>query len=287
MDAKAKIPLKGMILVVSIALFVWYMFGPLTGNVTRDPLQDPYPSRDGPALTLAHWNLDVFGVTKAGQETLLQDYASLIDDFDIIFIQEIRDKGGSAFQALCALLPQYACKVSNRAGRSSNKEQYGVLYRSISLETGKTIRLVDWHDYTPDPQDRWERPPLAVTFSADDYIFTVYTLHVKPAAVQQELADFETLVADDNGNILLIGDFNADCTYYSPQQEKEFDSWHWIIRDTADTTVAQSSCAYDRAIMNDEALEEYRKKGIVTIGITEAHSDHYLVWVGLEPEETI
>lgn len=269
---------------VAIVIVLWYSLDNITGNVVKEtPDKDPYPSRDVKALTIANWNLEIYGAAKAAKETLLQDYADIIDDFDIMFVQEIRDKNGSAFQALCDHLPQYKCKISSRAGRSSSKEQYGVLYRSISLETGKEISMVNWEDYNPDKQDRWERPPLAVTFDVAGYQFTVYNIHVKPAAVQQELAALEQMITN-KGNILLMGDFNADCSYYNSQQEKEFDAWHWILGDT-DTSVGQQSCAYDRIILNDDALEEFGKKGIVSEGITEEHSDHYVVWVGIEPRE--
>ena len=285
MYKNGKMVLLGKIILVAIVAFIWLSFDSITGNVVKTPSDtDPYPSKDVKALTIATWNLQIFGVTKAANEELLQDYVSILDDFDIVFVQEIRDKSESAFQTLCARLPDYTCAVSARAGRSASKEQYGVLYRDVSLETGKSIKLIKLQDSTPDQQDRWERPPLAATFAVDGYVFTAYTIHIKPAAVQQELAALEALVPD-KGNILILGDFNADCSYYNAQQEQEFDTWHWIIRDTADTTVAQSSCTYDRILLNDDALEEYGKKGIVTAGITEVHSDHYLIWVGLEPKE--
>ena len=260
MDKKASMVFIGKVMLVVIIMLIWYSWGNITGNVIKKiPGDDPYPSRDVKAITIANWNLEVFGAAKAANETMLRDYASIMDDFDIMFVQEIRDKDGAAFQALCDHMPNYNCNISSRAGRSSSKEQYGVLYRNQSLETGKEIKIVGWEDYNPDKQDRWERPPLAVTFDVEGYVLTVYNMHVKPADVRQELAALEQMMPDD-GNIVLLGDFNADCSYYNPKQEKEFDSWHWILGEE-DTSVGKQSCAYDRIILNNDALEEYGKKG--------------------------
>lgn len=242
------------------------------------------PSEDKPVVTIAAWNLEVFGPAKAAQQDLLQDYAAIIDDFDIVVVQEIRDKSETAFKALCDHLPDYTCNISSRAGRSASKEQYGLLYRNMSLETGKQITLTKWHDYNPDQQDRWERPPVAATFDVEGYQFTLYGIHVKPTDVQQEVAALEDVVVNE-GNVILVGDFNADCTYYNPKKKNALTAWHWIITDKEDTTVGKASCAYDRVLLNDNAFAEYEKKGIVAEGITQEHSDHYLVWVGLEPEE--
>jgi len=93
------------------------------------------------------------------------------------------------------------------------------------------------------------------------------------------------VVMREEGNIVLLGDLNADCDYYDAKRKKEFAAWHWVIADKEDTTVGKSSCAYDRILLNDDALAEYGKKGVVSEGITPEHSNHYLVWVGVEPEE--
>jgi hypothetical protein len=80
---------------------------------------------------------------------------------------------------------------------------------------------------------------------------------------------------------MVLGDLNADCTYYSPPKDTAFDSWFWVIGDGEDTTVASTNCAYDRILLNDDAKNEYLGFGIDK-NVTSDVSDHYLVWVEMK-----
>lgn len=224
-------------------------------------------------IKIANWNLKIFGDTKASKPELMNFYANTIDDYDIVFVQEIRDIDGSAFNSLCSKLQNYDCKVSSRAGRSSSKEQYGVIYK-------KGISIKEFKDFNPDSQDRWERPPIEVNFDISGYDLSVYNIHIKPDDATKEITNLEGVVSD-NGNVIVIGDLNADCSYYK-NVGKDFVSWNWLIKDSDDTTVSQTDCAYDRIIVNSEAFEEYEDSGIYTSGINEDVSDHYLVWAELK-----
>jgi len=228
----------------------------------------------GNNIKIANWNIQTFGPKKASNDALMNFYTDKIDDYDIIFIQEIRDKTGNSFAKLCSMLPEYNCNISSRAGSWWYKEQYGIIYR-------KDIQIIDFTDYNPDKQKRWERPPVMVVFNASGYIFTAYDLHAKPANVAKELASLQSIISDE-GNIIVLGDLNADCSYYNNKKETQFDDWHWIIGDYGDTTVASNVCAYDRIILNDNAYNEYSGYGIDTQGITKQVSDHYLIWVEIK-----
>jgi hypothetical protein len=155
-------------------------------------------------FTVANWNLQIFGTTKAKDTELMNTIASEVKKYDIVFIQEIRDSSDTAFPALCGLVSdKYDCRASSRAGRSSSKEQYGVLYR-------KYITITNWIDYSPDVQDRWERPPLEVTFNIKGYNFTAFTIHTKPTDVPNEvkyhnLADAKVLASCFIDNIRYLG----------------------------------------------------------------------------------
>lgn len=53
-------------------------------------------------------------------------------------------------------------------------------------------------------------------------------------------------------DVMLLGDFNADCAYLAKKTRKKLQliadrNLHWLIADKTDTTVrASTSCAYDR-----------------------------------------
>lgn len=225
------------------------------------------------SVRIAGWNMQVFGENKASDNILLEMYADVIAEYDIIMLQEICDKQGTSVEKLNSFLPDYEYQLSSRAGRSSYKEQYGIMYR-------KGIEITSFRDYNPDKGDRWERPPIEVNFDIGGYDLTVYTLHTKPRDVKTELSHLEKVV-DTSGNIAIIGDLNADNGYYNKVNENEFSDWNWVIPDTEDTTLSQTKAAYDRILLNDDAFDSYIDYGVHKENVTSQISDHYPVWVEL------
>ena len=54
--------------------------------------------------------------------------------------------------------------------------------------------------------------------------------------------------------MLFLGDFNADCSYVRPHdwaaiRLRSSEVFKWLIPDSADTTVGNSDCAYDRIVV--------------------------------------
>ncbi len=228
----------------------------------------------GNTIKIANWNLQIFGQAKTSDQKLINFYSSVIDNYDIIFVQEIRDKQETAFSKLCSQLTNYTCMTSSRAGRTNIKEQYGIIYKD-------KINLTNFYDYNPDAKDRWERPPVRADFRIKNYSLVIYNIHTDPDYVKKEL-DFLEDIAITTGNVIVLGDLNADCSYYDNMKEREFEDWEWLIKDREDTTVGSSNCAYDRILLNDDAYEKYKRDGIYKKQITPEMSDHYLVWVELE-----
>ncbi|HME87431.1 MAG TPA: endonuclease/exonuclease/phosphatase family protein [Candidatus Nanoarchaeia archaeon] len=234
-----------------------------------------YARQSGENLRIGNWNLEIYGKKKADNPEVIKKYADVVDDHDIMFIQEIRDKSDTAFKRLCSELPKYDCFASSRAGRTNSKEQYGVIYK-------KGIGIEKVVDYNPDPQDRWERPPLAVTFIKGNYKFTAYNLHAKPNDVQRELSHLEKLV-ENEGNVMIIGDLNADCSYLNEKTMNVFKSWFWAIDNLQDTTTGPTNCTYDRILLNQDMRKEFAARKVHTKDITPKESDHYPVWTEITP----
>lgn len=224
-------------------------------------------------VKIANWNLQIFGTSKASNQKLMQSYAEKIANYDIVFVQEIRDDTGTAFSQLCDMLSEYNCISSSRAGRSVSKEQYGIIYKN-------TTRLLETKDYNPDSQDRWERPPIKSTFEFSDYNISIYNIHIKPEDVQREL-DFLDDIVTSEGYRAVVGDLNADCSYYNADSKEEFKEFNWKIKDEEDTTVSKTDCAYDRIILNNNANKKFIRYGIDK-QVTNEQSDHYLVWFEIE-----
>lgn len=235
----------------------------------------------GGSFTIANWNLQIFGDKKEADPDLMAAYARILSEYDIAFVQEIRDSDGSALPALCARIPTHRCVLSSKAGRTDSKEQYGILYR-------QGITLVDVLDHNPDAQDRWERPPVRATFEAAGARFSAYNIHIKPDDVGAELTHLQALVGEREAGApgagpprpptLVLGDFNADCSYYAPSPRKVFADWLWAIPDSADTTTGGTNCAYDRILLDPPLAPRLMGAGVRTEGINASMSDHYLVW---------
>lgn len=250
---------------------------PFSGFFVKEEL-DNIIEDGNKTMKIANWNLEVFGDAKASKQELMNIYSSIIKNYDIVFLQEIRDSDRSSFSFLCSLVKGYNCLISSRAGRSTSKEQYGVVYREdINAEMA---------DFNPDELNRWERPPIRLDVKIGNYSLALYNIHTKPSDVKKELAYLEKLI-DNSGNVVVIGDLNADCDYYNPEKESEFDSWQWVTADNSDTSVSATNCAYDRIIMNEDARKEYIANGVYTEGIKPDVSDHYLVWAEINVDEKV
>ena len=250
-----------ILILITIAILI------ILGNYL---VYDNYFGHD--TIRIANWNLDVFGPTKSSNINLMKTYAGKIENYDIVFVQEIRDISNASFPELCLMLANYSCLSSSRAGRSSSKEQYGIIYRD-------GINVTSFRDFNPDSLNRWERPPIEVSFDVNGYRLNIYNIHTKPDDTQKELGYLEDVIGN-YGNVIVLGDLNADCSYYNNRKETEFDSWHWAVKDYDDTTSSTSTkCAYDRILLNNDAYHEFESYGVDKKGITEKVSDHDIVWV--------
>lgn len=244
------------------------------------------------SVKIANWNMQIFGESKANDAKLMNSYIDKIKNYDIIFLQEIKDDSGTAYQSLCNSLIDYNCVISSRAGTTSSKEQYLVVYKkNIAIE-----QFIDYNllNYTTE----FERPPIEVVFLINytkytnstnmvvyNYSITVWNIHTKPENVKTELTNLQNLVSY-TPYTMILGDLNADCTYYNPENESLFRGWNWVIKDGADTTVSSTNCAYDRIFVANELFLRMNSWGIDT-SVTKEQSDHYIIWSSFNRDNSL
>ncbi|MBU0497892.1 MAG: hypothetical protein KKG04_08080 [Candidatus Thermoplasmatota archaeon] len=221
-------------------------------------------------FSIACWNLQIFGQSKASNDKLLIYYADKLDDYDLFIVQEIRDAQGTAIAKLADKLPHYKYIVSERAGQTSSKEQYAIFYNNRTT-------LLNTMDYTQTNQDDFNRPPFKATFMVMNWTFSLYTIHTDPDEVPNELTHLEAIVGDPSEDTIIIGDLNADGSYYNEDDIQHFTDWLWVVTNDIDTTVAASDNTYDRIIINDTT-----ENNLIAIGVMKevegSQSDHYLVY---------
>lgn len=264
-----------------------------------------------PYLTIASFNLRVFGVTKASHPAVMNVLADAIARYDIVAVQEIRDKSGSAIQELLGLVDSknsgYRIIIGERLGRSRSKEQYAFFYDSSRVR-------VDGCPYTYDDDndgdsvnraddtglnDLFEREPFLAHFKSAQgtFDFVIGDIHVKPADAAEEIAYLPSVIADASSHyaeadVLLVGDFNADGSYFDENtyaSDFPAQSFIWIISNSVDTTVASSDNTYDRMVGTASMAEDYEGESgtfrfdqefdLRSLGLSSTDiSDHYPVW---------
>ena len=193
---------------------------------------------------IGSFNVQVFGQTKADNKYVMDALGDIIDDYDILAFQEIRDKSGEAFKELMnKKLPNDKYIISERLGRSKNKEQYAFIY-SNRVTVNRPIVYPDKNDY-------FERPPFMAEFNIESHPYVIMVIHTKPTDAQEEIKHLQDVVVYaenyySTDDIIIMGDLNADCSYYTPGMY--LNQYNWLIDDDVDTTVGKSDCAYDRII---------------------------------------
>ncbi len=252
------------------------------------------------SLKVASFNIQVFGKSKMSKPEVSTVLASIVSRYDVIFIQEIRDKSSKSIVKLQDLvnlgLPekeQYDLLVSDRLGTTKSKEQYAFLFKKSKL------KFIEEYQYRGTSTD-FNRDPFSVKFNFENKYFVLTGIHIDPDIAVREL----NLLDDALGfisrkmktkDIILMGDLNADCSYVTSYKLKYLDlkrkkDFVWHISDKVDTTISKTDCAYDR-IISMKTISPYIKNARVynfdkdynlTYKEAKKVSDHYPVEFELE-----
>ncbi|XP_027606693.2 deoxyribonuclease-1-like [Pipra filicauda] len=261
------------------------------------------------ALKVGAFNIKAFGDTKMSNQTVANIIVSILSEYDIILVQEVRDADLSAVDKLMDQLNSasgqpYSFLVSIPLGRTSYKEQYLFVYRSDMVSVLGSYYYDDGCESCGN--DTFSREPFIVKFSSPTtqvQEFVLVPLHSEPSHAAEEidaLYDVYTDVINKWGtnDIILLGDFNADCAYVTSSQWpsirlRSLRACEWLIPDSADTTVADTDCAYDRIVACGTALRQDIDPGSATVNNFQqkfhlqskdalAVSDHFPVEVTLK-----
>lgn len=225
-----------------------------------------------PPLLIGSFNIQVFGQSKFKDPFVMDALTKILSRYHIVQILEIRDSTHTVFEGLRVALNNYIRlhgqtdvyqKVeSERLGRTSSKEQYGFLYRTSLVTVTDTYQFQDTHDY-------FERPPFGVKFKSLTTViqdFGMIASHIQPSNAAVEINNLMPVYESFQrhwgiSDIIIGGDFNADCSYLSPSDWTSISlrndqRFTWVVEDNVDTTVAESSCSYDRFVVAGSSLQQ-------------------------------
>ncbi|XP_007937857.1 deoxyribonuclease-1-like 2 [Orycteropus afer afer] len=256
------------------------------------------------ALRIGAFNIQSFGDSKVSDPACGSVIAKILAGYDIALVQEVRDPDLSAVSALMQQINsvskhKYGFVSSEPLGRDQYKEMYLFVYRKDA------VAVMDTYHYS-DPEDVFSREPFVVKFWAPRSAAGELVLVPLHAAPHDAVAEVDALydvyldVIDKwaTDDILFLGDFNADCSYVRPQdwasiRLRSSEVFRWLIPDSADTTVGNSDCAYDRIVAcgarlrrslkpHSAAVHDFREE----FGLDQAQalviSDHFPVEVTLK-----
>ncbi|XP_005244153.2 deoxyribonuclease-1-like [Falco peregrinus] len=233
-------------------------------------------------LKIGAFNIKTFGDSKMSNQTIANIIVSILSEYDIIVVQELRDADLSSVKKLVdqlnsTSLHPYNFLASIPLGRTSYKEQYLYIYRSDMVSVLGSYYYDDGCE--PCGTDTFSREPFIVKFSSPTTRveeFVIVPLHATPSHAPEEIDALYEVYTDvvnkwATNNILLLGDFNADCSYVTSAEWpsirlRSLDACEWLIPDSADTTVADTTdCAYDRIVACGTALRQDIEPGSATV----------------------
>jgi len=259
-------------------------------------------------IKVAAFNVRIFGKTKMSKDEIPEIIAEIIARYDVILIQEIRDSSQTAIYELLDLVNQtadetYELVLSNRLGRTSSKEQYAYFYRTDTLTLLSNYHYDDGEE--PD-SDSFQREPFIVRFRAEtgSLDFTLIGIHTSPDDAEEEIDSLVDVYDDmlgrwNEADAMIIGDFNADCTYVSETDQNSIRLWTddrftWWVDDNIDTTTTSTDCAYDRIVTsagltgyvvhNSAGVLHFDQIYELSDSQTQDVSDHYPVEITLLPK---
>jgi endonuclease/exonuclease/phosphatase family metal-dependent hydrolase len=248
-------------------------------------------------ITIAAFNVQVFGKSKSEKEEVMEILAKTMRNFDIVAMQEIRDKGQTALPLLIEKInsmpgEKYNYTVGPRLGRTSSKEQYAYIYNS-------KIKLLSNYTFN-DTEDKFHREPYIARFVSEEFDFVLLVFHSDPDETPQELDDLPIVLNQsmeeysDEEDFIILGDLNADCNYLKESDNVSLREYIWLINDE-DTTTKSTVCNYDRIIITNATVDEYIQSGVFKFDLvyelnqsmTEEVSDHYPVWASFTVQEIL
>jgi deoxyribonuclease-1-like protein len=263
----------------------------------------PTPMFGGPAIRIASFNIQVFGDAKGSKPYIMSTLASIIQNFHIVAIQEIRTQDDYFLDNFLRTYVNVNGKVYDkvvgpRLGRSVSKEQYAFIYDTAAIEVNRrSVFTVN------DPDDLLEREPLVAMFRVrgpppeQAFTFMLVDVHTKPEQAQEEvntLAQVYSAVRRASGgedDIIMLGDFNIDDKHLG--NLGQLDGVKPVVRGTFTNT--RQNAEYDNIIYHQPSTTEYSGRwGVWDVqrmyGLTPDQalqvSDHYPIWAEFSAYES-
>lgn len=260
-------------------------------------------------ITVASFNMQIFGETKISRKNTLAVLASIITKFDIVALQEVGSNASTASDEKCdSLMNTFINAINEQYDYAvyayARGNQYAYVYRKDKLE------LLDMQLYSG--VFSFSYTPIIGYFKTlnGNLDFILCTIHTSPLLAKSEIPGIKIAMEEymafyDEKDCIALGDFNSDGSYFIEGRGESlsgFSEYITGIPNSADTTVALSSNTYDRIQMTASMAEDFTTAWNVfifsdyydvsvcegtktTAGTENALSDHYPVWIELYTDQ--
>ena len=276
------------------------------GNQPTTPVAaapPPTPMNGGPTIRIATFNIQVFGDAKARKSYVMATLASIIQNFQIVAIQEIRTQDDYFIDNFLRTYVNqnghtYDKVVGPRLGRTNSKEQYAFIYDKAAIEVNpRCIFTVN------DPDSLLQRTPFVAMFrvrgppAQQAFTFVLIDMHTEPDDTKSELNTLAQVyqavrrACPGEDDIILLGDLNVDDQHLGDLGR--IDNIMPIVRHTFTNT--RQHAQYDNIIIHQPSTAEFTGRwGVfnfqqqfhLTLDQALEVSDHFPVWAEFSAYES-
>ncbi|MEX2317140.1 MAG: endonuclease/exonuclease/phosphatase family protein [Pirellulales bacterium] len=258
------------------------------------PGAPPTPLTGGPTIRIASFNIQVFGDTKASKPYVMSALASIIQNFHVVAIQEIRTQDDYFIDNFLRTYVNrdgraYNRVVGPRLGRTRSTEQYAYLYDTAVIDLNpSSVYTVN------DPDDLLHREPLVAQFRTrappeQAFTFMLVNVHTDPDETGTELDALEQVfqvvrrVSGGEDDVILLGDLNVDDRHLG--KLGQIQGVRPVIRGVPTNTAKNAQ--YDNIILHQPSTAEFTGRGgVYDIGRVHSLSpdrvqqvsDHLPIW---------
>lgn len=271
--------------------------GQLVSARPEPPRPMGLPARSPQTILVSSFNIQTFGEKKIANRTIAERLATLIRQFDVVAIQEVRATDQTVIPQLLQYINanggRYDYILGPRLGRTVSKEQYCFIYDTNRIVSGPNA------SYTvEDRADLLHREPLVGRFVTRvpqgyrPYSFSLMNIHTDPDEVKLELPvmhtvlqavrEYEWATAGED-DVLMMGDLNAAPKIFG--NLAKVPGIYWVIRE--ETTNTRRTQIYDNILFDRGLTNEFTgRAGVLDmaemfrISTEEALklSDHLPIW---------
>ena len=270
-------------------------------EVASIPAAAPQQQRDPESITVASFNIQVFGTSKLKKPAAMNVLAEIVRRFDVVAIQEVRAKDQTVVPRFVEMVnsngAQYDYVIGPRLGRTSSKEQYAFVFDATRVEVDRRSA------YTlSDRTDLLHREPFVARFRArtqppeQAFTFTLINIHTDPDETDIELDALDDAFrsVQENGwredDVILLGDLNEDERHLGDLGR--LPGIRWVVSGVPTNT--RGSKSYDNILFDSgNTVEHTGRWGVLNFreefGLTMDEalevSDHLPVWAEFSSRE--